>query len=112
MEGEMDPVQAKAAVAPIGGAIFLANGDLSKKITVDVRGEILQLKETINTMLGLRLTQRRRSTPQKPAGSRFPNARLLRETHPRTTSKLYAKPGCKFAFPCLLPLDNCEQVIG
>ncbi|HVK99993.1 MAG TPA: response regulator [Dongiaceae bacterium] len=29
----------------------MANGDLSKKITVDVRGEILQLKETINTMV-------------------------------------------------------------
>ncbi|RYY74923.1 MAG: response regulator [Gammaproteobacteria bacterium] len=29
----------------------VANGDLSKKITVDVRGEILQLKDTINTMV-------------------------------------------------------------
>jgi len=29
----------------------IANGDLSKKITVDVRGEILQLKETLNTMV-------------------------------------------------------------
>ncbi len=29
----------------------MANGDLSKKITVDVRGEILQLKEAINTMV-------------------------------------------------------------
>jgi HAMP domain-containing protein len=28
----------------------VANGDLSKKITVDVRGEILELKNTINTM--------------------------------------------------------------
>ncbi|WP_445525267.1 HAMP domain-containing protein [Streptomyces cyslabdanicus] len=28
-----------------------ANGDLSKKITVDARGEILQLKETVNTMV-------------------------------------------------------------
>src|SRR5436190_588928 len=28
----------------------VANGDLSKKITVDVRSEILQLKETINVM--------------------------------------------------------------
>src|SRR5438128_1425238 len=28
----------------------VANGDLSKKITVDVRGEILELKDTINTM--------------------------------------------------------------
>ena len=27
------------------------SGDLSRKITVDVRGEILQLKETINTMV-------------------------------------------------------------
>ncbi|HYL32348.1 MAG TPA: response regulator [Stellaceae bacterium] len=29
----------------------VAGGDLSRKITVDVRGEILQLKETINTMV-------------------------------------------------------------
>ena len=31
--------------------IAVADGDLSKKITVDVRGEILQLKEAINTMV-------------------------------------------------------------
>jgi HAMP domain-containing protein/signal transduction histidine kinase/DNA-binding response OmpR family regulator len=31
--------------------IAVANGDLSKKITVDVRGEILQLKEAINVMV-------------------------------------------------------------
>ncbi len=31
--------------------IAVASGDLSKKITVDVRGEILQLKEAINTMV-------------------------------------------------------------
>ena len=29
----------------------VANGDLTKKITVDVRGEILELKNTINTMV-------------------------------------------------------------
>jgi HAMP domain-containing protein/signal transduction histidine kinase/CheY-like chemotaxis protein len=29
----------------------VANGDLSKKITVDVRGEILELKDTINVMV-------------------------------------------------------------
>jgi len=34
-------------IAEVSTAI--ANGDLSRKITVDVRGEILQLKETINT---------------------------------------------------------------
>lgn len=32
-------------------AIAVANGDMSRKITVDVRGEILQLKETLNTMV-------------------------------------------------------------
>src|SRR5439155_10090328 len=29
----------------------VARGDLSRKITVDVKGEILELKDTINTML-------------------------------------------------------------
>src|SRR5436853_199720 len=29
----------------------VASGDLSKKITVDVKGEILELKDTINTMV-------------------------------------------------------------
>ena len=28
-----------------------ARGDLSKKITVDVKGEILELKNTVNTMV-------------------------------------------------------------
>ena len=32
-------------------ATAIASGDLSKKITVDVRGEILLLKETLNTMV-------------------------------------------------------------
>src|SRR5207237_920624 len=36
-------------IAPATTAV--ATGDLSKKITVDVRGEVLQLKDTINTMV-------------------------------------------------------------
>ena len=36
-------------IAEVASAI--AGGDLSRKITVDVRGEILQLKETLNTMV-------------------------------------------------------------
>ena len=36
-------------IAEVSSAI--ANGDLSKKITVDVKGEILELKNTINTMV-------------------------------------------------------------
>src|ERR687884_553595 len=38
-----------AEINRVIGAV--ANGDLSKKITVDVKGEILQLKDTINTMV-------------------------------------------------------------
>jgi methyl-accepting chemotaxis protein len=36
-------------IAEVSTAI--ARGDLSRKITVDVKGEIRQLKETINTMV-------------------------------------------------------------
>src|SRR2546421_12509818 len=36
-------------IAAVTNAV--ANGDLSKKITVDVKGEILELKKTINTMV-------------------------------------------------------------
>ena len=32
-------------------ATAVARGDLSRKITVDVKGEILELKDTINTMV-------------------------------------------------------------
>src|ERR1700733_609654 len=32
-------------------ATAIANGDLSKKITVEVRGEILELKNTVNVMV-------------------------------------------------------------
>src|SRR5258707_1218922 len=34
-----------------GVATAIARGELNRKITVDVKGEILQLKETINTMV-------------------------------------------------------------
>src|SRR5712672_3322910 len=34
-----------------GVTTAVARGDLSRKITVDVRGEILELKDTINTMV-------------------------------------------------------------
>ena len=46
----------------------VAAGDLSKKITVDVRGEILELKNTINTMvdqLNGRLPRKSRAWPAK-----------------------------------------------
>jgi len=57
LEGLTDNVNLLAAnlttqvrnIADVSTAI--ANGDLSKKITVDVKGEILELKNTINTMV-------------------------------------------------------------
>jgi len=57
VEGSDDNVNSMAGnltgqvrnIAEVSTAI--ASGDLSRKITVDVRGEILQLKETINTMV-------------------------------------------------------------
>ena len=55
--------------------IAVANGDLSKKITVDVRGEIQQLKEAINTMVDQLRSFAERSDPRgarsghrRPAG--------------------------------------------
>src|SRR5262249_6291579 len=39
----------RSSTADVAKAV--ANGDLSKKIAVDVRGEILELKDTINTMV-------------------------------------------------------------
>ena len=44
------PHRARCATSP-QVTTAVANGDLSKKITVDVRGEIAELKETINTMV-------------------------------------------------------------
>jgi HAMP domain-containing protein len=46
----------------------VANGDLSQKITVDARGEILELKNTINTMVEPALVVRRRGHPRRPRG--------------------------------------------
>jgi nitrogen fixation/metabolism regulation signal transduction histidine kinase len=45
----------------------VANGDLTKKITVDVQGEILELKNTINTMVD-QLNVRRRGDPRGARG--------------------------------------------
>jgi HAMP domain-containing protein len=45
----LEPHRPGRNIAEVTTAV--ANGDLSKKITVDVRGEILELKSTINTMV-------------------------------------------------------------
>jgi nitrogen fixation/metabolism regulation signal transduction histidine kinase len=49
---ELDGVQPDGQVRNIGAVTTaVARGDLSRKITVDVKGEILELKNTINTMV-------------------------------------------------------------
>ena len=55
--------------------IAVANGDLSKKITVDVRGEILQLKDTINTMVEQLHSLRRRGDARRARGRHRRQAR-------------------------------------
>ena len=53
----------------------VANGDLSKKITVNVKGEVLQLKNTINTMVDQLSLLRRRGHPRRPRGRHRGQAR-------------------------------------
>jgi hypothetical protein len=59
----------------------VANGDLSQQITVDVKGEILELKDTINTMVGQlsSFSRSRRSCRPQPGAkmtARLRQARL------------------------------------
>ena len=53
----------------------VAKGDLSKKITVDVQGEILELKNTINTMVDQLNLLARRGDPRRPRGGHGGQAR-------------------------------------
>ena len=53
----------------------VANGDLSQKITVDVRGEILELKNTINTMVDQLALVRRRGHARRARGRHRGQAR-------------------------------------
>ena len=53
----------------------VAKGDLSKKITVDVKGEILELKNTINTMVDQLNALRVRGDPRGPRGRHGRQAR-------------------------------------
>ena len=46
----------------------VANGDLTKKVTVDVRGEILELKNTINAMVDQLNSFASRGHPRRPRG--------------------------------------------
>ena len=56
-------------------ATAVARGDLSQKITVDAQGEILELKNTINTMVDQLSRLRRRGDPRRPRGRHRGQAR-------------------------------------
>ena len=56
-------------------ATAIASGDLSKKITVDVRGEILLLKDTLNTMVEQLRVVRGRSHARRARGRHRGQAR-------------------------------------
>ncbi len=59
----------------------VASGNLTRKITVDARGEILELKSTINTMVDQLSAVRRRGHPRGPRGRhRGPAGRPGRRT--------------------------------
>ena len=78
--------------------IAVANGDLSKKITVDVRGEILQLKEAINTMVDQLRGVRRRSDARRARGrhrrqARRPGGRARRGRHVEGPHRLGQRDG-------------------
>ena len=53
----------------------VANGDLTQKITVDARGEILELKDTINTMVDQLRVVRRRGHARRARGRHGGQAR-------------------------------------
>ena len=53
----------------------VANGDLSQKITVDVKGEILELKNTVNTMVDQLSLVRLRGHPRRARGRHRGQAR-------------------------------------
>ncbi len=58
------------AVKTVAVTTAVANGDLTrKKITVDVKGEILELKDTINTMVDQPQRLRERGDPRGPCAA-------------------------------------------
>ena len=69
-------------------ATAVARGDLSRKITVDVRGEILQLKDTINTMVDQLNALRGRSDARGARGRHRGQAR-----RPGDGARTSAAPG-------------------
>ena len=66
----------------------VANGDLSRKITVDVRGEILELKNTINTMVDQLNAFASRSDPR---GARSRHRRQTRRPGPSARRRRYVE---------------------
>jgi HAMP domain-containing protein len=77
--------------------IAVASGDLFRKITVDVRGEILQLKEAINTMVDSCVRSRRSDARGARGGhrrqARRPGHRARRGRHLEGPHRLGERDG-------------------
>ena len=83
-------------------ATAIANGDLSKKITVDVRGEILQLKETLNTMVE-QLAPSPPKSPASPARSAPKAGSAVRPTCPASPAPGRISPTRSTPWPATSP---------
>ena len=77
----------------------VASGDLSKKITVDVRGEILQLKETINTMVDQLSAVRRRGDARGARGRHRGQARRPGASCPASPARGRTSPTTSTPWP-------------
>ena len=76
----------------------VATGDLSKKVTVDVKGEVLELKNTINTMVDQLSLVRRRGHARRARGrhrgqARRPGEGQGRQRHVEGPDRLRERPG-------------------
>jgi hypothetical protein len=60
----------------------VARGELSKKITVDVKGELLELKNTINTMVPAALFAAEVTRVAREVGTEGKLALLMRRASP------------------------------
>ena len=81
----------------------VAKGDLSQKITVDAKGEILELKSTINTMVDQLGVVRRRGHPGGPRGGHRSASSAVRPTCRACPARGRPSPRTSTSWPATSP---------
>ena len=81
----------------------VARGDLSRKITVDVKGEILELKNTINTMVDQLNALRRRGDARRARGRHRGQARRPGGRCPASPAPGRTSPTTSTSWPATSP---------